>query len=445
MDLRSSMLVVLLVAGCGRGPRHPTGALGLKPCQLAPASRAECGRLHVPAIRGAKEGATLELQVTVLPATGPSPAGDALVVLSRDAGRSATSEYVRLAPVLARQQRDRELLLVDPRGTGASDRPASPAGLGTAVTAEDLEDARAALGYDGLTLLGEDYGTRVALVYARQHPGRVRAMVLVGVEPLEIAQGSDRDYNQQAALRALLGRCEHDPACAARFPRLRAEVERMPEVLVERPVRKPAPRGEASVGPGALALDEVRRALAWALEDAERSARLPAILHAAASGDEGPLALLVKASREPDPAVTLVTREAIRCKEDLPFFAARPDETRFFGGSLRAELESSCPGSPTASIDWKLDDPVAAPQPVLLVSTAGDPISPGRYTDVALNYLRRAVQVVLRGNGRPDLSRGCLPELVASFVSTGGNGSLDTSCARAIDPVPFALELPRSP
>ncbi len=71
-----------------------------------------------------------------------------------------------------------ELVLLDPRGTGESDRPADPRAYATEDYVADLEELRLHLGLDRLLLLGHSHGGVVAQAYAARHPGRVERLVL---------------------------------------------------------------------------------------------------------------------------------------------------------------------------------------------------------------------------------------------------------------------------
>lgn len=72
----------------------------------------------------------------------------------------------------------RELVLVDPRGTGATPAPGDPAAYRTADYVADLEELRVDLGLATFDLLGFSHGGVVAIAYAAEHPGRVRKLVL---------------------------------------------------------------------------------------------------------------------------------------------------------------------------------------------------------------------------------------------------------------------------
>ncbi len=54
----------------------------------------------------------------------------------------------------------------------------------TAVNvAQDIEEARAALGIDKITIVAESFGTRIAYYYAVLYPERVHRMILIGANP----------------------------------------------------------------------------------------------------------------------------------------------------------------------------------------------------------------------------------------------------------------------
>jgi pimeloyl-ACP methyl ester carboxylesterase len=82
---------------------------------------------------------------------------------------------------------------------------------------DDLDDVRAALGFEQVNLNGMSYGTRAALVYARRHPKRVRTMTLQGVNPPTMRLPEALAANQQAALDGVLRDCANDGDCVSRY------------------------------------------------------------------------------------------------------------------------------------------------------------------------------------------------------------------------------------
>jgi pimeloyl-ACP methyl ester carboxylesterase len=111
----------------------------------------------------------------------------------------------------------RDLVLFDQRGTGQSNRMACPRQIeeslglvplddkmlqdlraclaqldgdpGAYTTAwgmDDLDEVRAALGYDQINLYGESYGPTAEQVYLQRHAAHVRTMALEGVSLLDV-------------------------------------------------------------------------------------------------------------------------------------------------------------------------------------------------------------------------------------------------------------------
>jgi proline iminopeptidase len=71
-----------------------------------------------------------------------------------------------------------ELVLLNPRGTEGSDRPADARAYTTDDYAHDLEELRRHLGLDRMLLLGHSHGGVVAQAYAAAHPEAVDRLVL---------------------------------------------------------------------------------------------------------------------------------------------------------------------------------------------------------------------------------------------------------------------------
>ena len=78
---------------------------------------------------------------------------------------------------------DVELLVIDPRGTGASDPPPDDRAYRQEDYVADLEELRQELGAEQIDLLGHSHGGFVAMAYAAAHPKRVRRLVLVATAP----------------------------------------------------------------------------------------------------------------------------------------------------------------------------------------------------------------------------------------------------------------------
>ncbi|MGR6918330.1 alpha/beta fold hydrolase [[Actinomadura] parvosata] len=114
-----------------------------------------------------------------------SGAGDPLICLPGGPMQDAT--YLGDLGGLAAHRR---LILMDPRGTGDSDRPDDPATYRCDRLVDDVEALREHLGLDRADLLGHSAGGNLAVLYATRHPHRVARLLLiapstkaVGLEP----------------------------------------------------------------------------------------------------------------------------------------------------------------------------------------------------------------------------------------------------------------------
>ncbi|MDQ6750841.1 MAG: alpha/beta hydrolase, partial [Actinomycetota bacterium] len=170
---------------------------------------AQCARVSVPLDRSGTLAGTISLDVARVRARHPSRR--AILVLQGGPGGAGRSLVGALRDPLYPALEDRDLIGLDPRGTGRSgllrcpalervtsvqgEAPAAAqcaATLGpardfytTEDTVADIEAVRAALGIDTLTIYGVSYGTKTALVYASRHPDRVDHLVLDSTLPLD--------------------------------------------------------------------------------------------------------------------------------------------------------------------------------------------------------------------------------------------------------------------
>ena len=134
---------------------------------------------------------------------------------------------------LAELARERTLVLLDPRGTGDSDRPADPSAYDLDDYADDVEALRQHLGPERLDLIGHSHGGFVAMRWAGTNPERVGRLVLASTTPrftdairearrTRVASHAGQPYFEDA-IRALQahqdGRYANDAELAALYGR----------------------------------------------------------------------------------------------------------------------------------------------------------------------------------------------------------------------------------
>jgi proline iminopeptidase len=105
--------------------------------------------------------------------------GDPIVVLHAGPGLDHQLYRPWLDPVARRWQ----LVYLDFRGNGRSERPADWTAISPDSMVEDIESVRRHLGFERLILLGHCGSCTIALMYFRRHPERVKGLVLCAGAP----------------------------------------------------------------------------------------------------------------------------------------------------------------------------------------------------------------------------------------------------------------------
>lgn len=484
-------LRLLFAAGIGlfQAAAHAAGApLALAECRLEhplgiAAVPAECGRLTVPENRAAAAGRQIELFVARVPALSRKRAQDPLFVLAGGPGLGASTFYASVAPVFARIRRDRDIVIVDQRGTGRSaplncpfddgqmwdldeaetarimrecrDRLSQDHDLAqytTSVAVADLDAVRAALGYRAINLYGSSYGTRVAQHYARRYPQHTRALILDGVVPPTRVLGTTTPLDAERTLQRIFTRCREDSSCQQRFGDPQQDYLALRRKLAEAaiPVQLADPRsGEPT------RLDFSSQVLAGALRlsgySAEQAALLPLALQLAnREGQFTPLAaqFLLTASSY-DAVLSYGMHNSVVCAEDVPLFdqAAIDHEqlaATFLGTAQIDALRALCADWPRGPVDSDLHAPLASTAPALLLSGTADPVTPPQFGDEAAAGFAKALHLKFTDQGHGQLAQPCVDRLMAEFLGAGGSAvpaQLDTACIANLRPPPFFLSL----
>ena len=107
------------IGGCSE-PGRGLSTLNLADCRLPKLSiAARCGELAVPENRDRPDGRKIAISIAVLPANTLNPRADPLFILAGGPGQAA-SFLGPFAASLTGVRKDRDIVLVDQRGTGRS-------------------------------------------------------------------------------------------------------------------------------------------------------------------------------------------------------------------------------------------------------------------------------------------------------------------------------------
>ncbi len=429
---------------------------------------ARCGNLEVFENRQANSGRKIRLNFAVIPAISRNPTTDPLFFIPGGPGEAATESFLMLSTAFNRLNQKRDIVLVDQRGTGKSNRldcvmeneaeqyndediqaeveaclanlDADPRFYTTQIAMQDLDDVRAALGYPLVNLYGASYGTRAALEYLRQFPDRTRTVILDGVAPPNWILGPNTAEDGQRALDAIFTRCQHAPACAQAFPDVAAEFESLLKLLDQKPaevqLEHPLTGETTSFTLDRNTFANTVHQLSYAPETA---ALLPLIIHSTYVERDFRrfAALALSTFNTVEQSISSGMRFSIICAEDVPYFPENPPMQGYLGDFVVSTFREICTYWPAQPVSPQFHDAVVSDKPVLLLSGDADPATPPTNADLAAKTLSNSQHWIVPGMGHINIFRGCIPNLATEFINNASFSGIDTSCIQEVAPMPI--------
>jgi pimeloyl-ACP methyl ester carboxylesterase len=488
------LLLALLLSACsllskGEPPKEPSlnsaagQSIQLKPCQLG-GTQAQCGTLKVYENRAAHSGRMIALRVVVIKAESDHPAPDPIFYLAGGPGEAAAEVAARGQQFPFALSENHDLVYVDQRGTGGSNRvlvpqnPPDVSGLPpeemdtrlqqwvseyleeidmdprfytTSLAMDDLDDVRAALGYDKINLTGFSYGATAAQYYLRQHEEHVRSVVLYGGSLLDIPVFERWALNGQRSLDRIFDLCQADPSCQTAFPNLRAEFSGLLERLAAQPVTETFTRSGSSQSESVTFTSDIFAAMVRMMtKDAKNVPVLPLLIHRAyQENDWKGFTLYFAREGGYEWWGPLIMERVIRCGEKWASFDPQAVERLSEGSylkdwdvSLAQNQALSCQLTPRGEMPEGMAPQPGSQVPVLVINSDMDPIDPPDNMAGAKTLWPNSLSLVLpyRGHSLSDSeSVMCLWSLENQFIQAGSVNGLNTDCLKSIRPPTFIL------
>jgi pimeloyl-ACP methyl ester carboxylesterase len=435
---------------------------------------AQCGTLSVFENRAASSGRKIDIHVAVIKARASNPYPDPIFYLAGGPGGSAIGDASYALLLLKSANERRDIVLVDQRGTGQSNRltcprqidesvglipiddqmvqdfqdclenlDADPSAYTTAWGMDDVDDVRTVLGYDQINLYGESYGTMASEVYLQRHGNHVRTMTIEGVTLLDVPIFEKMPHSSQLALNFLIERCQMDPTCSSAYPNFAEEtltvISRVEKQPVELPINNPRPGKPIKMNRSMLALG-----IHGALVNTETAVLLPHLIHQAYQGNWNEIAQFYAddLSEESPDAEWKIMNINILCHENWAKF--RPMETAEYSSSSYLKYEDVrrflvpaefCAVMPTPPPAAMYQPVKSSPVPVLLISDGADPQNPPENVADATERYPNSLTVIAPGQGHGYTGLDCRERFVSTFIESGTTKDLDTSCLQKV-PLP---------
>ena len=468
--LCQALLVICLLAACSGLPAKPPKP-DLKPCVVGNGYRADCGSLSVFEDRASQSGRKIDLRLAVIKAGSDHPAPDPVFVLAGGPGTSAIEWTNYYMDILGPANQTRDVVLVDQRGTGGSNKlecpdPVEPdrrvdalrsclAGLDgdpraytTVWAMDDLDDVRAALGYDQINLYGGSYGTTAAEIYILRHGEHVRTAALSGATLLEVPIFERWPITSQRALERMFDRCESDAACHSAYPDLRQEfaesLARLEREPVTMPVENPA-TGQLAV----LTAENFRTTVHGALGSTPTAVLVPQLIHLVYMEDWDALTAFVAPylNSEDSALQWQIMNLTILCFEDWAKMRPAEIAETSAGSYLKYNdvrnltvPEEICAVMPRPKAEALEYGPLEESSiPILFFNGDADPQDPPENVAAAKERYPNSLVLVAPGQSHGFTGIPCHASIVADFFAAGSTTGLQTSCLWQVEVPAFEI------
>lgn len=460
------------IIACAQPIEFESAIEGVEPCRLENGTEALCGSITVPENRTQPNGRNLDIHFALLEATTNARTEDPVFFIAGGPGQATISSFTNALPLFDDVRTQRDIVLVDQRGTGLSNRLGCPqvenntnytiedeesrqliqqcaellsqrndlTQYTTDIAMQDLDAVREHLGYEQINLYGVSYGTRAAQVYMNMYPERVRTAVLDAVVSPELILFLQAPRDGQEALDRLFERCRLLVACRETFPDLAQQYQTLLEQVAQpRIVQLTHPISGEQIDVR-ISRETLSQQIYNILYVPDLASILPLLINnAVETGDVTPIvsqALLAPQGTQ----LTIGLLYSVACTEDAPLIDMENAEQLQQGTlfNLMAEdFSEVCANWPSKPMNPIIRQPVTADTPVLLLSGSADPITPPRYADQVAATLPNSLHIVAQDFGHGLINIQCIPDLMAQFFAEASTAALQTSCVQETLPPPF--------
>lgn len=425
----------------------------------------QCGHITVAENAEQPDGKQIDIHFAILPAIKNTYPNEAMLAIAGGPGQSAIENAATFDHMLNKVRQQRDILLIDQRGTGKSNllpcddidvmdlsyddddiniaqttqacldaieqnNPSDVRQYNSVSALSDFEAVRQHLGYSKLHLYGISYGTRMAQLYVRHFPEALATVTLDGIVPMQqsvLAIGGAIER----AFTLLFSECQNTLACQQAYPNLEADYRAVDAKLanqgVTETVRNPSTNAQETL---LMTRGKLNGAIRMGLYSPNIRALLPHAINEAANNNFQPVLGIYTLTAD-STGIAMGMHSAVVCSEDnhrVTEQMRKDAKLSYFSATMLEAIEKTCDVWPATQMDDDFSLPIVSDLPTLLLSGELDPATPPNWGAMATKGLTNAKHFIAPYATHGVANQSCGNDIIADLVNSGSVDGLDAEC-----------------
>ncbi|AXT20074.1 alpha/beta fold hydrolase [Flavobacteriaceae bacterium AU392] len=401
----------------------------------------ESGFIEVPENRTLKNNKTIKLAYVVIKSRNSNSKKHPILYLQ--GGPGAPTLFMERFWENNNLRNDRDIVLMDQRGTGLSNsicsdfgskmfavlaKNLSPEGeyhemrkllkkcksiaidkeidlsaYNSKENAADFEDLRKHLGYEKWNVYGGSYGSRLALTIMRDFPEAVRTGTIFGVFSPEVSLYDDLINNFEQSLFGVFQECNNDLDCSKRYPALKKELFKALDILDKTPYEFDL-NGNSFI----LNSQDMLLAVHQMLYSRATIAQIPLFIKAVNNKNVDIIKRGLQPTINVSNLINFAMNMSMNANDELPFTSERTKA--FFANANSNSKKALIPAYFASDIklleEWHPyrslpieNEPVVSDIPTLIANGKFDPVTPPRNAILASKNLSNSYYAEFKSDG----------------------------------------------
>jgi pimeloyl-ACP methyl ester carboxylesterase len=430
-----------------------------------------CGSYVVMENHNVTKGRKIRLNFIILPAKIANPEPDPIFCFSGGPGVGTAASVAMWAPYLHKLRLERDIVLLDQRGTGKSNPlPCELIGnkekaqtylqeswpveyvkkckkdqeadnnlryYHSSMAAIDIDELRKALGYNQINIWGISYGGYLAIVYMKSFPDSIRSAFLESPANPYYRFPSTMAQDLQEALDKMIADCAADPDCSSDYPNLEEELYAVLYRLQQNPITVNITNPVTNQMEQVIIRDHIYiRGLRSLMLSSYGQSWIPCFIHWTYRNFYSPL-VQVLLDRYYGASTTYMDGMylCVACTDTVPFIdfykATSEAQGTFMGTYALHQIKRACDFWVSGIIPERFHDLPTANIPTLIITGDLDPAVRPYEGEILLTSLPNSFHYTIPNNSHGVQSEvwfECIENEICRFFSQGSVSGLDFSC-----------------